>query len=130
MDGAQGGHLDAGDVRQLDDRRQQYVQFERLAALQVLESGGAVVADALGAASRRSMETPTSQPSASATASVSVIMISMTLRVPPCRHICRIVARASALIGLKEMLPSSLSQMSLRRSRSTGHLRPPPSWPR
>ena len=35
------------------------------------------------------------------------------------------VARASALIGLKEMLPSSLIQMSLRRSGSTGHLRPP-----
>ncbi|MBB6414893.1 hypothetical protein HDC93_000445 [Streptomyces sp. AK010] len=71
------------------------------------------------------METPTSQPRASATASVSVIMISMTLRVPPCRHICRMVARARALIGLKEMLPSSLTQMSLRRSGSTGHFSPP-----
>lgn len=71
------------------------------------------------------METPTSQPRDSATASVSVIMISMTRRVPPCRHICRMVARASALIGLKEMLPSSLSQMSSRRPGSTGHLSPP-----
>ena len=35
------------------------------------------------------------------------------------------VARESALIGLKAMLPSSLIQMSLRRSASTGHLRPP-----
>ncbi len=35
------------------------------------------------------------------------------------------VARARALMGLKEMLPSSFSQMSPRRSGSTGHFSPP-----
>ena len=47
--GAQGGHLDAGDLRQFHDGGEQYVEFQRLAALQVLERGGAVVADPLGA---------------------------------------------------------------------------------
>lgn len=35
------------------------------------------------------------------------------------------VARVSALIGLKAALPMSLIQMSSRRFCSTGHLRPP-----
>lgn len=84
-----------------------------------------MVPDLFRAASRRSTEMSGWQPSASATRSVSVIISSMTSRVLRCRHISRIVARVSALIGLKEMLPRSLIQISLRSSASTGHLSPP-----
>ncbi len=46
-------------------------------------------------------------------------------RVPECPAISAMVARDSALIGLKAALPSSLIQMSCRMSSSTGHFRPP-----
>lgn len=48
MDGAERRDRDAGDLREFHDGREQHVEFERFAALQVLERRGAVVADALG----------------------------------------------------------------------------------
>ncbi|GGX71933.1 hypothetical protein GCM10010358_27810 [Streptomyces minutiscleroticus] len=49
MDGAERGDPDAGDAGRLDHGGEQHVEFERPAALQVLQGRGAVVADALGA---------------------------------------------------------------------------------
>ena len=127
VDGAQrSGTRRAGELRELDDGGEQHVQFERLAALQVLEGGGLVVADAFGAGQAPfDGDAGAGSRGASATASVSCIIVATSSRVSRWRQICAIVARERALIGLKAMLPSSLIQMSLRRSGSTGHLRPP-----
>ena len=48
-DGAQGGRLDAGHVRELHDRADDRRELERLARLEVLQRGGLVLADPLGA---------------------------------------------------------------------------------
>ena len=52
-------------------------------------------------------------------------MLKTSSRVPGCSAIAPIVARVRTLTGLNATFPSSLSQMSDRRSFSTGHFSPP-----
>ena len=110
---------------QLDDRDEQRVELEPLARVEILQRRGAVLADALRASIRRSMSICGCEPSAFAIARHSSIPSRASARVPGCRHIAASVARVSTLSGLKTALPSSLIQISSRRSGSTGALRPP-----
>lgn len=64
-------------------------------------------------------------PTRDAMSSVSSMSWATRRRVGGCRQISTIVARVSALIGLKATLPISLIQMSSRRFGSTGHFSPP-----
>src|ERR1700683_2758890 len=74
---------------------------------------------------RRSTETLGGLPRRVAISAVSCIMASTKSRVPGWAAIWPMVALVRTLIGLNATLPMSLSQMSLRRLVSTGHLRPP-----
>src|ERR1035437_8581606 len=74
---------------------------------------------------RRSTEILGGLPRRAAISAVSCIMASTKSRVPGWAAIWPMVAPVRTLIGLNATLPMSLSQMSLRRLVSTGHLRPP-----
>jgi hypothetical protein len=74
---------------------------------------------------RRSTEIFGGLPSRSASKAVSRIMLKTSSRVPGCSAIAPIVARVRTLTGLNATFPSSLSQMSERKSGTTGHFSPP-----
>lgn len=71
------------------------------------------------------MEMDGRTPSRAATSSVSFIIVVTSSLVERLRQIWAMVERDSALSGLKVMLPISFTQMSSRRSGSTGHFSPP-----
>jgi len=76
-------------------------------------------------ASRWSTPIASSMPSARATESASSMIARATARISGSVAICAMVARVSALSGLKQTLPSSLSQISSRIRDRMGALSPP-----
>src|SRR2546421_7042048 len=73
---------------------------------------------------RRSSETRKAMPSLPATACASRIIAAARARVEDSLQMRSSFARVSALIGLKQRLPQSFSQISARMSASTGAFRP------
>ena len=115
----------AGQPAELLHRGDQRVDLHRPAALEVLQHRGLVRADRRPrrrCAGRRRSGNCT--PSASPIACASTIMARATARVPSSATISSSVPPVSAEIGLKERLPQSLTQISLRMSARTGAVQP------